>query len=267
MAARNVCSVKTIVPHYGRRTRSSNSHSISRPSDWWMRMHRSYVLSCCPRPLPLQAHMAGRDIMTRWTFCDLYTPGPCSYKQHNLVGREFKKWNWNPPPAHMHTCILSDANLHAPDVTCPALEDATELPLLCPLQGWLQLTSELPSLPCCVFTAGMWEFLHALGLWRATGLSAPFECLTVGDWMFGTSGERGACGARPGLDVLTWTCWLEFCLGGRSEECWEERPVGLLGGTDRSAAWWWSPGWNASPFENKNIMIVVLKRRALKFTT
>lgn len=148
-------------------------------------------------------------------------------------------------------CTSTNPHLHAPAVRWPALEEATGLPLLCPLQGWLQPMSELLSLPCCVLTAGMWEFLQALGLCRATGLSAPLECLAAGAWMFGTNGEKGACEGSPGLAELTWTCWLEFCLGGSSEECWDERPVGLLGGTDRSAAWWWSFGWNASPGEKQ----------------
>ena len=63
--------------------------------------------------------------------------------------------------------------------------------------------------------------------------------------------DKGAWAAAPGLEEeeeeLTWPCCPELCLGGTREECWEDRPVGLLGGTDRSECWWWSPGWNASP--------------------
>lgn len=95
---------------------------------------------------------------------------------------------------------------------------------------------DVPSLLCCVFTAGMWEFLHGLGLWTDVGLSGLGELsLAVGPWRFGTSGEKGACAATPVPDEeVTWPCCPEFGFGGRSEECWEDRPVGLLGGTDKS---------------------------------
>lgn len=95
---------------------------------------------------------------------------------------------------------------------------------------------DVPSLLCCVFTAGMWEFLHGLGLWTDVGLSGLGELsLAVGPWRFGTSGEKGAWAATPVPDEeVTWLCCPEFGFGGRSEECWEDRPVGLLGGTDKS---------------------------------
>lgn len=95
---------------------------------------------------------------------------------------------------------------------------------------------EVLSLLCCVLTAGMWEFLQGLGLWRDVGLSGPEEVsLAVGPCRFGTSGEKGAWAATPvPEEEVTWLCCPELCLGGRSEECWEDRPVGLLGGTDRS---------------------------------
>lgn len=54
-------------------------------------------------------------------------------------------------------------NLQAPVVKWLTFEVAT-VPALCPLQGWLQPMMDVPSLLCCMFTAGMWEFLHGLGL-------------------------------------------------------------------------------------------------------
>ena len=95
----------------------------------------------------------------------------------------------------------------------------------------------------------MWAFLHGLGLWTDVGLlSGPEEdevSLAVGLWRLGTSVEKGAWAAAPGLEEeeeeeeeLTWPCCPGLCLGGTREECWEERPVGLLGGTDRSECWW-----------------------------
>lgn len=95
---------------------------------------------------------------------------------------------------------------------------------------------DVPSLLCCVFTAGMWEFLHGLGLWADVGLSGLGEpSLAEGLWRFGTSGEKDVWAATlvPDKDV-TWPCCPQFGFGGRSEECWDDRPVGLLGGTDRS---------------------------------
>lgn len=67
---------------------------------------------------------------------------------------------------------------------------------------------DVPSLLCCVFTAGMWEFLHGPGLWTDDGLSGLEELsLAVGVWRFGTSGEKGAwaTAAAPDEDV-TWLC-------------------------------------------------------------
>lgn len=97
----------------------------------------------------------------------------------------------------------------------------------------------------------MWEFLHGLDLWTAVGLSGLGEfSLAEGPWRFGTSGEKGAWAATPPPapdEEVTWPCCPELGFGGRSEECWEDRPVGLLGGTDRSVCWWWSLGWKASP--------------------
>ena len=105
---------------------------------------------------------------------------------------------------------------------------------------------EAPSLLCCVLTAGMWEFLHGLGLWSDVGLSGPDgdeeASLVAGAWRFGASGGKGAwADATPGLvGEGTWPCCCppKLCLGGKSEEeCWDDRPVGLLGGTDRSECW------------------------------
>lgn len=104
---------------------------------------------------------------------------------------------------------------------------------------------EVPSLLCCVFTEGMWEFLHGLGLCTDVGLSGLGELsLAVGLWRLGTSGEKGAWAAMPPppQEEFTWPCSPEFDFSGRSEECWEERPVGLFGGTDKSVCWWWSLG-------------------------
>lgn len=110
------------------------------------------------------------------------------------------------------------------------------VPGLCPLQEWLQPTTDVPSLLCCAFTAGMWEFLHGLGLWTDVGLSGLRELiLAAGPWRFGTRGENGACAATPvPQEEVTWPCCPEFGFAGRREECWEDRPVGLLGGTDKS---------------------------------
>lgn len=63
------------------------------------------------------------------------------------------------------------------------------------------------------------EFLQALGL------SCPPECLAL---RFGASGVKGVG-------------WLDVGLveGDSRDEFWEEqRPVGLLGGTERSADGW-----------------------------
>lgn len=140
-------------------------------------------------------------------------------------------------------------NLQAPVVKWLTFEVAT-VPALCPLQGWLQPMMDVPSLLCCMFTAGMWEFLHGLGLWTDVGLSGLGEpSLAVGLWRFGTSGEKDVWAATPAPDDSepAWPCCPQFGFGGTSEECWEDRPVGLLGGTDRSVCWWWSLGWKASP--------------------
>lgn len=82
----------------------------------------------------------------------------------------------------------------------------------------------------------MWEFLHGLGLWTDVGLSGLGELiLAAGPWRFGTRGEKGACAATPvPQEEVTWPCCPEFGFAGRREECWEDRPVGLLGGTDKS---------------------------------
>lgn len=140
-------------------------------------------------------------------------------------------------------------NLQAPVVKWLTFEVAT-VPALCPLQGWLQPMMDVPSLLCCMFTAGMWEFLHGLGLWTDVGLSGLGEpSLAEGLWRFGTSGEKDVWAATPAPDdsAPAWPCCPQFGFGGTSEECWEDRPVGLLGGTDRSVCWWWSLGWKASP--------------------
>lgn len=57
-------------------------------------------------------------------------------------------------------------------------------------------------------------------------------------------------------DEVTWPCCPELGLGGRREECWDDRPVGLLGGTDKSVCWWWSLGWKASPGKPKTLINV-----------
>lgn len=92
----------------------------------------------------------------------------------------------------------------------------------------------VPSLLCCVFTAGMWELLHGLGLWTDVGLSGLGEpSLDEGLWRFGTSGEKDACAATLVLEFRC-PCCPQLGFGGRIVECWDGRPVGLLGGTDRS---------------------------------
>lgn len=124
-------------------------------------------------------------------------------------------------------------NLQAPAVRWLML-GVGAVPVLCPLQGWLQPMTAAPSLLCCVFTAGMWEFLHGLGLWTDVGLSGLGEpSLEEGLWRFGTSGEKDVCAATPVLEFRC-PCWPQLGFGGRSVECWDGRPVGLLGGTDRS---------------------------------
>lgn len=82
----------------------------------------------------------------------------------------------------------------------------------------------------------MWEFLHGLGLWTDVGLSGLGELsLAEEPWRFGTSGGKGVWAATPVPDEeVTWLCCPEFGFGGRREECWEDSPVGLLGGTDKS---------------------------------
>lgn len=121
-------------------------------------------------------------------------------------------------------CIQLWAYLHELAVRWAALVEAALAPLvLCPLHGWLQPIMEELIL----------AFLQVLGL------SCPPECLAP---RFGASGVNGA-----------W--WLDVGLveGGSKDEFWEEqRPVGLLGGTDRSAdGWCCSFGWNASPGKKK----------------
>ena len=95
---------------------------------------------------------------------------------------------------------------------------------------------DVPSLLCCEFAAGMWEFLQGLGLCTEVGLSGLGDP-TLADvpWMFGISGENDVWAATPvpGRE-FTWPCCPQLGFGGRSEECWDDRPVGLLGGTDRS---------------------------------
>lgn len=130
------------------------------------------------------------------------------------------------------------------------------------------------SLPCCELTVGMWEFLQEPALCR--GGARPSDpaggCFDGGACRLpGASGEKGACeGGIPEPAEPVCMCWPlppppppDVCLGGSSEECWEERPVGLLGGTDRSECWWWSAGWNASPYEHRehrNIELTTLTR-------
>lgn len=140
--------------------------------------------------------------------------------------------------------IHRGTDLQAPAAGWPALGGAG-VPAPWPLHGWLQPMRDAPSLPCGVFTAGMWEFLQGPGLWTDVGPGGP--SLAEGPWRAGASGEKGAWAAEPEDDV-TWPCCPELSLGGRREE----RPVGLLGGTDRSVCGWWSPGWKASPGEQKH---------------
>ena len=158
----------------------------------------------------------------------------------------------------MQTCFLfgseaESTNLQAPAVRWLMLGTAA-VPALCPLQGWLQPMTAVPSLLCCVFTPGIWEFLHGLGLWTDVGLSGLGEpSLDEELWRFGTSGENEACAATPVLEFRC-PCWPQLGFGGRRVECWDGRPVGLLGGTDRSVCWWWSPGWKASPAQETDII-------------
>lgn len=146
-------------------------------------------------------------------------------------------------------------DLQVPVVKWLALEVAA-VPV-CPLHGWLQPMMDVPSLLCGKFTAGMWEFLHGLGLWMDVGLSGLGEpSLAEGLWRFGTSGEKDVCAAAaaaaaaaavaPDDSEPVWPCCPQLGFGATSEECCEDRPVGLLGGTDRSVCWW-SLGWKASP--------------------
>lgn len=144
-------------------------------------------------------------------------------------------------------------NLQAPAVRW-LMFGAGAVPVLCPLQGWLQPMTAVPSLLCCVFTAGMWELLHGLGLWTDVGLSGLGEpSLDEGLWRFGTSGEKDACAATLVLEFRC-PCCPQLGFGGRIVECWDGRPVGLLGGTDRSVCWWWSLGWKASPAQQRHII-------------
>lgn len=64
------------VPRCARRTRSSNSRSISHLSGWWKKRHRSFSQSCClhPPPPPTQVKGGTKHHLLFYALCtpDLY---------------------------------------------------------------------------------------------------------------------------------------------------------------------------------------------------
>lgn len=95
------------VPHYVQRTRSSSSHSTSRPSGWWRRRRRSSSQSCCPHlpPLPTQTK---DDTTSHLSFCAPYMPDP--YRQDTMILTVRKHLYSELPHTHTHTQRVSTFN-------------------------------------------------------------------------------------------------------------------------------------------------------------